>query len=117
LFIPDPDFSPIPDLGSRGKKGTGSRIRNTATDEDLPCVGVLVSAAVRGEAGGHEYEVCLLIQLFWWRGRGRAALLLLLLRLLFARFHLGGSCSPPNLVQYTEFIGTDCSCSTFDLYF
>jgi hypothetical protein len=29
LFIPDPDldFSPIPDPGSRGQKGTGSRIR------------------------------------------------------------------------------------------
>ncbi len=32
LFIPDPDsdFLPIPDPGSRGQKGTGSRIRNTA---------------------------------------------------------------------------------------
>jgi hypothetical protein len=32
LFIPDPDFLPIPDLGSRGQKGTESRIqiRNTA---------------------------------------------------------------------------------------
>jgi hypothetical protein len=31
-FIPDPDldFIPIPDPGSRGQKGTGSRIRNTA---------------------------------------------------------------------------------------
>jgi hypothetical protein len=29
LFIPDPDpdFLPIPDPGSRGQKGTGSRIR------------------------------------------------------------------------------------------
>jgi hypothetical protein len=24
---PDPDFLPIPDLGSRGQKGAGSRIR------------------------------------------------------------------------------------------
>ncbi len=35
LFIPDPDpnFLPIPDLGSRGQKNTGSRIRicNTAS--------------------------------------------------------------------------------------
>jgi hypothetical protein len=32
MFIPDPDleFLPIPDPGSRGQKGTGSRIRNTA---------------------------------------------------------------------------------------
>jgi hypothetical protein len=32
VFNPDPDFSPIPDPGSRGQKGTGSRIRirNTA---------------------------------------------------------------------------------------
>jgi hypothetical protein len=32
LFIPDPDadFLPIPDPGSRGQKGPGSRIRNTA---------------------------------------------------------------------------------------
>jgi hypothetical protein len=29
LFVPDPDFLPIPDTGSRGQKGTGSRIRNT----------------------------------------------------------------------------------------
>ncbi len=29
LFIPDPDFLHIPDPGSRGQKGTGSRIRNT----------------------------------------------------------------------------------------
>jgi hypothetical protein len=31
MFIPDPDleFLPIPDAGSRGKKDTGSRIRNT----------------------------------------------------------------------------------------
>jgi hypothetical protein len=31
LFIPDPDpdFLPIPDPGSRGQKGNGSRIRNT----------------------------------------------------------------------------------------
>jgi hypothetical protein len=27
---PDPEFLPIPDPGSRGQKGTGSRIRNTA---------------------------------------------------------------------------------------
>jgi hypothetical protein len=29
MFIPDPDLDilPIPDLGSRGQKGTGSRIR------------------------------------------------------------------------------------------
>jgi hypothetical protein len=27
---PDPDFLSIPDPGSRGQKGTGSRIRNTA---------------------------------------------------------------------------------------
>jgi hypothetical protein len=29
MFIPDPDldFLPIPDPGSRGQKGTGSRIR------------------------------------------------------------------------------------------
>jgi hypothetical protein len=27
LFIPDPDFLPIPDPGTRGQKGTGSRIR------------------------------------------------------------------------------------------
>ncbi len=33
LFIPDPDFLPIPDPGSSGRKGTGSRIRihNTVT--------------------------------------------------------------------------------------
>jgi hypothetical protein len=34
MFLPDPDsdFLPIPDPGSRGQKGTGSRIRihNTA---------------------------------------------------------------------------------------
>ncbi len=29
FFIPDTDFLPIPDPGSRGQKGTGSRIRNT----------------------------------------------------------------------------------------
>jgi len=29
LFIPDPDVLPIPDPGSRGLKGTESRIRNT----------------------------------------------------------------------------------------
>ncbi len=27
--MPDPDFLPIPDPGSRGQKGTGSRIRYT----------------------------------------------------------------------------------------
>ena len=36
LFIPDPGsgcwFSPIPDPGSRGQKGTRSRIRNTCKD-------------------------------------------------------------------------------------
>jgi hypothetical protein len=33
-WIPDqdPDFLPIPDPRSRGQKGTGSRIRNTAPD-------------------------------------------------------------------------------------
>jgi hypothetical protein len=30
---PDLDFLPIPDPGSRGQKGTGSRIRNTAKDQ------------------------------------------------------------------------------------
>jgi hypothetical protein len=32
MFIPDSDFDvlPIPDPGSRGQKGNGSRIRNTA---------------------------------------------------------------------------------------
>ncbi len=30
ILDPDPDFLPIPDPGSRGQKGTGSRIRNTA---------------------------------------------------------------------------------------
>jgi hypothetical protein len=29
---PDPDFLPIPDPGSRGQKGTGSRIRIRNTD-------------------------------------------------------------------------------------
>ncbi len=34
LYIPDPDpdFLPIPDPGSRGQKGTGSRIRIRNTD-------------------------------------------------------------------------------------
>jgi hypothetical protein len=34
VFIPDPDpdFLPIPDLGSGGPKGTGSRIRILNTD-------------------------------------------------------------------------------------
>jgi hypothetical protein len=32
LLIPDPDFLPIPDPGSRGPKGTGSRIRIRNTD-------------------------------------------------------------------------------------
>jgi hypothetical protein len=31
MFIPDLDFLPIPDPGSTGQKGTGSRIRNTAS--------------------------------------------------------------------------------------
>ncbi len=36
MFIPDPDpnFLPIPDPGSRGQKGTRSRIRNTALYQD-----------------------------------------------------------------------------------
>jgi hypothetical protein len=29
---PEPDFLPIPDPGSRGQKGTGSRLRNTAAN-------------------------------------------------------------------------------------
>jgi hypothetical protein len=29
VLDPDIDFSPVPDPGSRGQKGTGSRIRNT----------------------------------------------------------------------------------------
>ncbi len=33
---PDPDFLPIPDPGSRGQKGTGSRIRNTVRNA---CIG------------------------------------------------------------------------------
>jgi hypothetical protein len=37
MFIPGPDldFLPIPDPGSRGQKGTGSQIRNTATNNRL----------------------------------------------------------------------------------
>jgi hypothetical protein len=33
MFIPDPDldFLPVPDPGSRGQNGTGSRIRNTGS--------------------------------------------------------------------------------------
>ncbi len=34
---PDPGFLPIPDPGSRGQKGTGSRIRNTKYVEWLRC--------------------------------------------------------------------------------
>ena len=39
FFIPDPDpdFLPIPDPGFRGQKGTGSRIRNTATLQATGC--------------------------------------------------------------------------------
>jgi hypothetical protein len=32
LFIPGPDFLPIPDPGSRGQKGTGFWIRYTGSD-------------------------------------------------------------------------------------
>ncbi len=34
LFIPDldPDFLPVPDPGTKGQKGTGSRIRIRNTD-------------------------------------------------------------------------------------
>ncbi len=43
LFIPDPDpdLLPIPDLGSRGQKDTGFRIRNTVKRNltDLECTG------------------------------------------------------------------------------
>ncbi len=37
FFIPDPDpdFLPIPDPGSRGQKGTGSRIRIRNTADDI----------------------------------------------------------------------------------
>jgi hypothetical protein len=33
--IPDPDFLPIPDPGSRGQKGTGSRIRISNTGANI----------------------------------------------------------------------------------
>ncbi len=39
MFIPDPDFFPIPDPGSRGQKGTGSRIRI----RDTGCVVIRLS--------------------------------------------------------------------------
>ncbi len=59
LFIPDPDFDllPIPDPGSRGFKGTGSRIRVRNTGFLMLCccgVSVLPPAAAGGggEGGG-----------------------------------------------------------------
>ncbi len=38
MFVPDPDFFPIPDSDpvSRGQKITGSRIRNTAGERTVP---------------------------------------------------------------------------------
>ncbi len=51
MFIPDPDpdFLPIPDPGSRGQKGTGSRIRIRNTDSKLSqCAWIPVLITVNG---------------------------------------------------------------------
>jgi hypothetical protein len=63
MFLPDPDldldldFLPIPDPGSRGQKGIGSRIRNTGCDfgiavSDALTIRLYASMHERGMGGG-----------------------------------------------------------------
>jgi hypothetical protein len=54
LFIPDPDldFSPIPDLGSGGQKGTGSRIRIRNPGDEVPKNRRVREALASVEPGG-----------------------------------------------------------------
>ncbi len=69
LFIPDPDFLPIPDPGSRGQKGTGSRIwiPNTAfnyqstvlttlLDVSRYVPTVLPELAMQADPGGEDWS-------------------------------------------------------------
>jgi hypothetical protein len=61
---PDPDFLPIPDPGSRGQKGTGSRIRKTSVPAaDTGCVEGVETLVDTGAVAAVVDELVLAAQL------------------------------------------------------